>query len=123
MPGGEFETPPASPSYSPQPSDDEEDGENTSVASDDSGGPGWWTDEAITQREREREDRVIHLANKAHIDLMSVLTEDNYPTLDAVLEYTEWVSLSNWPLFGSDVDALNRIMWNFVDRARSQDND
>ena len=94
-----------------------------SVASDDSGGPGWWTDEALTQREREREDRVIYLANKAHIDLMSALTEGNYPTLDEVLEYTEWVSLSNWPLFGSDVDALNRIVWNFVDRARSQDND
>ena len=96
MPGGEFETPPASPSYSPQPSDDEEDGENTSVASDDSGGPGWWTDEALAQREREREERCIYLANRAHIELMHALPEDICPTLNDVLEYTEWISLGDW---------------------------
>ena len=112
--GEEFETPPASPSYSPQPSDDEEDEENMSVASDDSGGPGWWTDEALAQREQEREARCIYLANKAHIDLMSALPEDICPTLDSVLEFTEWISLSNWHLFGSDVDALTRIMVRFM---------
>ena len=88
-----------------------------SVASDDSGGPGWWTEEPFEQREREREERCIYLANKAHIDLMSALPEDICPTLETVLGYTEWISLSNWHLFGSDVDALTRIVWNFVDRA------
>ena len=88
-----------------------------SVADDDSGGPGWWTNEQLQQREEEREARCIYLANKAHIELMSALPEDIRPTLETVLGYTEWISLSNWHLFGSDVDALTRIVWNFVDRA------
>ena len=104
--GGEFETPPSSPNYSPHPSDDEED--------DDSGGPGLWTEEELLQREEERQGRVVYLANKAHIDLIHALPEDNCPTLDSVLEFTEWISLSNWHLFGSDVDALTRIMVRFM---------
>ena len=102
--GEEFETPPTSPSYSPQPSDDEE----------DSGEPGWWTDEALAQREQEREERCIYLANKAHIDLIHALPEDICPTLTAVLEYTEWLSLGDWHLFESDVHALARIVENFL---------
>ena len=85
-----------------------------SVASDDSGGPGWWTDEALAQREQEREARCIYLANKAHIDLMSALPEDICPTLNAVLEYTEWISLGDWHLFESDVHAQARIVENFL---------
>ena len=104
--GEEFETPPPSPSYSPHPSDDEED--------NDSGGPGLWTEEELLQREEERQGRVVYLANKAHIDLIHALPEDNCPTLDSVLEFTEWISLSNWHLFGSDVDALTRIMVRFM---------
>ena len=71
-------------------------------------------DEALAQREQEREARCIYLDNKAHIDLMSALPEDICPTLETVLGYTEWISLSNWHLFGSDVDALTRIVWNFM---------
>ena len=91
--GEEFETPPASPSYSPQPSDSEEDGEDMSVASDNSGGPGWWTDEMLAQREQERVERCIYLANAAHKELESVLPEDICPTLETVLGYT---STSRW---------------------------
>ena len=112
--GGEFETPPSSPSYSPQASDNEEDEGNASVASDDSGGPGWWTDEQLQQREEEREARCIYLANKAHIELIHALPEDIRPTLDSVLAYTEWVSLGDWHLFESDVHALARIVENFL---------
>ena len=111
--GEEFETPPASPSYSPQPSDSEEGEEDMSVASDNSGGPGWWTDEALAQRERERVERCIYLANAAHKELESVLPEDICPTLETVLGYTEYVSLGDWHLFESDVHALARIVWNF----------
>ena len=117
--GGEFETPPSPPSYSPQASDNEEDGENVSVSSDDSGGPGWWTNEQLQQREEEREARCIYLANKAHIELIHALPEDIRPTLDSVLAYTEWVSLGDWHLFESDVHALTRIVWNFK---KPQDN-
>ena len=85
-----------------------------SVASDDSGGPGWWTDEALAQREQEREARCIYLANKAHIDLMSALPEDICPTLETVLGYTEYVSLGDWHLFESDVHAHARIVENFL---------
>ena len=106
MPGGEFETPPSSPNYSPQPSDNEED--------DDSGGPGWWTNEQLQQREEEREARVIYLANKAHIDLIHALPEDICPTLNSVLEYTEWVSLGDWHLVESDVHVQMRIVEHFL---------
>ena len=112
--GEEFETPPASPSYSPQPSDSEEDGEDMSVASDNSGGPGWWTDEALAQREQERVERCIYLANAAHKELESVLPEDICPTLETVLGYTEYVSLGNWHLFESDVHAHARIVEKFL---------
>ena len=122
MPGGEFETPPPSPNYSPQPSDDEEDGENTSVAGDDQGGVmGWWAygtgwqaDDEIEQRELERQERCIRLANQAHIDLIHALPEDICPTLTAVLEYTEWISLGDWHLFESDVHAQARIVEHFL---------
>ena len=85
-----------------------------SVASDDSGGPGWWTDEALAQREQEREARCIYLANKAHIELIHALPEDIRPTLETVLGYTEYISLGDWHLFESDVHALARIVENFL---------
>ena len=112
--GGEaqFESPPTSPSYSPQPSSDSEEDED--VANDDAGGPGWWTDEALAQRERERVERCIYLANAAHKELESVLPEDICPTLETVLGYTEFVSLGNWHLFESDVHAHARIVENFL---------
>ena len=119
--GGEFETPPPSPNYSPQPSDDEDE-ENISVAGDDQGGVmGWWAygtgwqaDDEIEQRELERQERCIRLANQAHIDLIHALPEDICPTLTAVLEYTEWISLGDWHLFESDVHAQARIVENFL---------
>ena len=60
--GGEaqFESPPASPSYSPQPSSDSE--EDEEVANADAGEVGWWADEAFTQREQERAERCLRLA-------------------------------------------------------------
>ena len=73
----------------------------------------WWMDEELVQREREREERCIYLANKAHIELMSALPKDICPTLGDVLEYTEYVSTGDWYLFESDVHALTRIVWNF----------
>jgi len=115
--GGEFETPPPSPNYSPQPSDDEDE------ESDDQGGImgtwvqgiGWWQPGGeIEQRESERQERCIRLANQAHIDLIHALPEDICPTLTAVLEYTEWLSLGDWHLFESDVHALARIVENFL---------
>ena len=109
--GEEFETPPPSPNYSPQPSDDEEDEENASVASD---GPGWWEQEPFEQREIERQERCIYLANRAHIELIHALPEDICPTLTAVLEYTEWISLGDWHLFESDVHAQARIVEHFL---------
>ena len=109
--GGEFETPPPSPNYSPQPSDDEGDEENTSVASD---GPGWWEQEPFEQRELERQERCIYLANRAHIELIHALPEDICPTLTAVLEYTEWVSLGDWHLVESDVHVQARIVEHFL---------
>ena len=75
---------------------------------------GWWENEEVEQREQERVGRCIYLANAAHKELESVLPEDTCPTLDSVLAFTEWVSLSNWHLFGSDVDALTRIIVNFM---------
>ena len=112
--GEEFETPPASPSYSPQPSDSEEDEEDMDVANDVPDETEWWTDEQLQQREEEREARCVYLANKAHIELIHALPEDIRPTLDSVLEYTEWVSLGDWHLFESDVHALARIVENFL---------
>ena len=115
--GEEFETPPPSPNYSPQPSDDEDE------ESDDQGGImgtwvqgiGWWQPGGeIEQRESERQERCIRLANQAHIDLIHALPEDICPTLTAVLEYTEWLSLGDWHLFESDVHALARIVENFL---------
>ena len=111
--GGEFETPPPSPNYSPQPSDDEDE-ENISVAGDDQDGIGWWADDEIEQRELERQERCIRLANQAHIDLIHALPEDICPTLTAVLEYTEWISLGDWHLFESDVHAQARIVEHFL---------
>ena len=112
--GGEakFESPPASPSYSPQPSSDSEEDED--VANDDADEVGWWTDEALAQRERERVERCIYLANTAHKELESVLPEDICPTLETVLGYTEYFSLGNWHLFESDVHAHARIVENFL---------
>ena len=115
--GGEFETPPPSPNYSPQPSDDEGDEENASVASD---GPGWWEQEPFEQREIERQERCIYLANRAHIELIHALPEDICPTLTAVLEYTEWVSLGEWHLVESDEHVQMRIVEHF--RLGSQNN-
>ena len=108
--GEEFETPPASPSYSPQPSDSEEDEEDMSVASDGPDEIGWWANEEIEQREQERVGRCIYLANAAHKELESALPEDICPTLETVLGYTEYVSLGDWHLFESDVHALARIV-------------
>ena len=108
--GGEFETPPQSPSYSPQPSDDEDE-ENYSVDGD---GLRWWEREPFEQRELERQERCIRLANQAHIDLIHALPEDICPTLTAVLEYTEWISLGDWHLFESDVHAQARIVEHFL---------
>ena len=115
--GGEFETPPPSPSYSPQPSDDEDE-----ESDDDQGGimgswiqgTGWQVDDGIEQRELERQERCIRLANQAHIDLIHALPGDICPTLTAVLEYTEWLSLGSWHLFEADVHALARIMEHFL---------
>ena len=75
---------------------------------------GWWENEEIVQKERERFERCIYLANKAHIELIHALPEDIRPTLDSVLAYTEWVSLGDWHLFESDVHALARIVENFL---------
>ena len=112
--GGEaqFESPPASPSYSPQPSSDSEEDED--VANDDAGEVGWWADEAFTQREQERAERCLRLAAAAHKELESALPEDICPTLETVLQYTEFVSLGNWHLFESDVHAHARIVENFL---------
>ena len=110
--GEEFETPPASPSYSPQPSDSEEDEEDMDVANDDAGEVGWWADEAFTQREQERAERCLRLAAAAHKELERALPEDICPTLETVLQYTEFVSLGNWHLFESDVLAHARIVEN-----------
>ena len=112
--GGEaqFESPPASPSYSPQPSSDSEEDED--VANDDAGEVGWWTDEALAQREQERAERCLYLANAAHKELERALPEDICPTLETVLQYTEFVSLGNWHLFESDVHAYERIVKHFL---------
>ena len=76
--GEEFETPPPSPNYSPQPSDDEdeenisvagdgEDEEDMDVANDDAGEVGWWADEAFTQREQESVQNVAFVSLRRHI--------------------------------------------------------
>ena len=112
--GGEaqFESPPASPSYSPQPSSDSE--EDEEVANADAGEVGWWADEAFTQREQERAEHCLRLAAAAHKELERALPEDICPTLETVLQYTEFVSLGNWHLFESDVHAHARIVENFL---------
>ena len=84
------------------------------VADDDAGEVGWWADEAFTQREQERAERCLRLAAAAHKELESALPGADCPTLEAVLQYTEFVSLGNWALFESDVHAHGRIMENFL---------
>ena len=84
------------------------------VANDDQDGIGWWADDEIEQRELERQERCIRLASQAHIDLIHALPGDICPTLTAVLEYTEWLSLGSWHLFEADVHALARIMEHFL---------
>ena len=96
--GGEFENPP----------------EDMDVDNDVPDEIGWWEDEEVVQKERERFERCIYLANEAHIELIHALPEDIRPTLDSVLAYTEWVSLGDWHLFESDVHALARIVENFL---------
>ena len=75
---------------------------------------GWWENEEIVQKERERFERCIYLANKAHIELIHALPEDIRPTLDSVLAYTEWVSLGDWHLVESDVHVQARIVEHFL---------
>ena len=111
--GEEFETPPPSPNYSPQPSDDEDE-ENISVAGDDQDGIGWWADDEIEQRELERQERCIRLANQAHIDLIHALPGDICPTLETVLQYAEYVSLGGWHLLEVDQHFYERIVENFL---------
>ena len=110
--GGEaqYDSPPASPSYSPQPSSDSEEDEDVA---DNAGGVEWWADEAYTQRERERAERCLRLAAAAHKELESALPAD-CPTLEVVLQYTEYVSLGSWALFEVDAHAHERIMRHFL---------
>ena len=112
--GEEFETPPASPSYSPQPSDSEEDEEDMDVANDVPDEIGWWENEEIVQKERERFERCIYLADKAHIELIHALPWDMRPTLETVLQYAEYVSLGCWHLLEVDQHFYERIVENFL---------
>ena len=105
-----FEASPSSPNYSPQSSDDE-DGENYSVDGD---GLRWWEREPLKQRELERQERCIRLADKAHIELIHALPKDICPTLETVLQYTEYVSLGGWYLLEIDLHFYIRIMENFL---------
>ena len=75
---------------------------------------GWWENEEIVQREQERFERCIYLANAAHKELESALPEDVCPTLETVLGYTEYVSLGGWHLLEIDVHFYERIMENFL---------
>ena len=81
---------------------------------DNAGGVEWWADEAYTQRERERAERCLRLAAAAHNELESALPEADCPTLEVVLQYTEYISLGSWVLFEVDVHAHERIMRHFL---------
>ena len=111
--GGEaqYDSPPASPSYSPQPSSDSEEDED---AADNAGWVEWWADEVYTQREQERTERCLRLAAAAHNELESALPEADCPTLEVVLQYTEYISLGSWDLFEVDAHAHERIMRHFL---------
>ena len=96
--GGEFENPP-------------EDMDVDNVVPNEIG---WWENEEIVQKERKRFERCIYLANEAHIELINALPEDIRPTLETVLQYTEYVSLGGWYLLEIDVHFYERIMENFL---------
>ena len=96
--GGEFENPP----------------EDMDVDNDVPDKIGWWENEEIVQKERKRFERCIYLANEAHIELIDALPEYIRPTLETVLQYTEYVSLGGWYLLEIDVHFYERIMENFL---------
>ena len=74
----------------------------------------WWSSDEHTQQEREQAQRADRIANEALYELLDTLPDDECPSFDVVLHWTEFLLLGNSHALRSDVHALERVLEHFL---------